>query len=185
MRLLLLLLLLAQPALAQPTPRAPSPAQAELDRAFEALRAAPDEPGAHIVEQRIRQLLSARATPAIALLISRGQRNLASDLADAALEDFDAAITLAPEATEPWFGRALAHHATGDATAAARDLQQVLRLEPRHWQALQQLAQWQEEAGDDAGALRSIEAALAIHPRLRGGEARLRDLRRKALGDDA
>jgi len=185
MRLLLLLLLLAQPALAQPTPRAPSPAQAELDRAFEALRAAPDEPGAHIVEQRIRQLLSARATPAIALLISRGQRNLASDLADAALEDFDAAITLAPEATEPWFGRALAHHATGDATAAARDLQQVLRLEPRHWQALQQLAQWQEAAGDPTGALRSIEAALAIHPRLRGGEARLRDLRRKALGDDA
>jgi Tfp pilus assembly protein PilF len=81
--------------------------------------------------------------------------------------------------------RALAHHATGDAPAAARDLQQVLRLEPRHWQALQQLAQWQEEAGDPAGALRSIEAALAIHPRLRGGEARLRDLRRKALGDDA
>jgi predicted TPR repeat methyltransferase len=79
----------------------------------------------------------------------------------------------------------LAAAGCGDATAAARDLQQVLRLEPRHWQALQQLAQWQEEAGDDAGALRSIEAALAIHPRLRGGEARLRDLRRKALGDDA
>jgi len=180
MRLLLLLLLLATPALAQPMP-----AVSELDRAFEALRAAPDEPSAHIVEQRIRQLLSARATPAIALLLSRGQRNLASDLPDEALEDFDAAITLAPEATEPWFGRALAHHATGDAPAAARDLQQVLRLEPRHWQALQQLAAWQEEAGDPAGALRSIEAALAIHPRLRGGEARLRDLRRKALGDDA
>ena len=175
---LLLLLLLALPALAQPAP-------SELDRAFEALRAAPDEPGAQIVEQRIRQLMAARTTPAIALLLSRAQRNLASDLADEALEDFDAAITLAPEATEPWFGRALAHHAAGDATAAARDLQQVLRLEPRHWQALQQLAPGQEEAGDDAGALRSIEAALAIHPRLRGGEARLRDLRRKALGDDA
>ena len=81
MRLLLLLLLLATPALAQPMP-----AVSELDRAFEALRAAPDEPSAHIVEQRIRQLLSARATPAIALLLSRGQRNLASDLPDEALE---------------------------------------------------------------------------------------------------
>ncbi len=180
----LLILLLTLPALAQ-TPRPPSPAQIELDRAFDALRTAPDEQGAGMVESRIRQLLGARATPSISLLLARGQRNLGANLPEEALEDFDAAITLAPEATDPWFGRALAYHATGDAAAAARDLQQVLRLEPRHWQALQQLAIWQEEAGNNTGALRSFEAALAIHPRLRGGEARLRDLRRKALGDDA
>ena len=183
MRALFILLLLSGPAMAQPRP--PSPAQVELDRAFDALRTAPDEPGAALVEQRIRQLLAARATPSITLLLARGQRNLSGNQPAEALEDFDAAITLAPDATDPWFGRALAAHAAGDAPAAARDLQQVLRLEPRHWAALQQLAAWQEEAGDAAGALRSFEAALAIHPRLRGGQARLRELRRKALGDDA
>jgi len=184
MRTLLMLLLLAGAALAQPA-RPPSPAQVELDRAFDALRTAPDEQGAALVETRIRQLLGARATPAITLLLGRGQRNLSGNQPEEALEDFDAAITLAPEAIDPWFGRALAHHAAGDAAAAARDLQQVLRLEPRHWMALQQLAAWQEQAGNLIGALRSFEAALAINPRLRGGEARLRDLRRKALGDDA
>lgn len=181
MRALILFLLLAAPVLGQ-RPNAPPP---ELDRAFEALRDAPDEQGAGLVEQRIRQLLAARATPSVTLLMARGQRNLAGNHPEEALEDFDAAITLAPDAVDPWFGRAMASHLAGNSVAALRDLQQVLRLEPRHWHALQQLSQWQEEAGNAAGALRSFEAALAIHPRLRGGEARLRELRRKALGDDA
>ena len=181
MRALALVLLLAGPALAQ-RPATPLP---ELDRAFEALRDAPDEQGAGLVEQRIRQLLSARATPSATLLLARGQRNLAGNHPEEALEDFDAAIILAPDAVDPWFGRALAAHLAGDSAAALRDLQQVLRLEPRHWQALQQLSVWQEESGNTTGALRSFEAALAINPRLRGGEARLRELRRKAVGEDA
>lgn len=181
MRILVVLVLLASPVLAQ---RPPSP-MTELDRAFEALRDAPDEQGASLVEQRIRQLLAARTTPSVTLLMARGQRNLAGNQPAEALEDFDAAIILAPDAVDPWFGRALAAHLAGDPPAALRDLQQVLRLEPRHWNALQQLSAWQEEAGNTVGALRSFEAAMAINPRLRGGEARLRDLRRKALGDDA
>lgn len=177
----MVLVLVAGPVLAQSA----SAQVMELDRAFEALRDAPDEQGAGLVEQRIRQLLSARATPSVMLLLARGQRNLAGNQPGEALEDFDAAIILAPEAVDPWFGRALAFHQAGDAPAALRDLQQVLRLEPRHWQALQQLSTWQEEAGNTAGALRSLEAALAINPRLRGGETRLRELRRKSVGDDA
>ena len=175
----LLVLVLASPVWGQGRP------PAELDQAFEALRHAPDEQAAGQVEQRIRQLLAARFTPSVTLLMARGQRNLAANLPGEALEDFDAAIILAPEAVDPWFGRALAAHRAGDAPAALRDLQQVLRLEPRHWAALQQLSLWQEAVGDIAGAWRSFEAALAIHPRLRDGGARLRDLRRKALGDDA
>lgn len=181
MHWLLLLLLLTSPGLAQQ----PSPPAAELDRAFEALRDAPDEQGANLVEQRIRQLLAARATPSVTLLMARGQRNLAGNQPIEALEDFDAAIILSPDAVDPWFGRALAAHRAGDVPAALRDLQQVLRLEPRHWHALQQLSSWQEETGNTVGALLSFEAALAINPRLRGGEIRLRELRRKAVGDDA
>ena len=71
----------------------------------------------------------------------------------------------------------------GDAAAAARELQEALRLEPRHFAALVTLSRLQEEAGDERAALRSMEAALALHPRLRGGAERLRELRRKAEGD--
>jgi tetratricopeptide (TPR) repeat protein len=164
-------------------PRGAEARRAELDRAFEALRTAPDESGASMVEGRIRQLWSAAATPSVSLLMNRGMRNMQAQLPAEALEDFDAALTLAPEFTEAWLLRAQAHARAGDPRAAARDLQEALRLEPRHWIALLSLSALQDEAGDAEGALRSLQAALAINPRMPGGANRLRDMRRKAEGD--
>ena len=186
---LLLLSLLPTAVLAQPPPAAPAARgaearAAELDRAFTALRTAPDEAGAALVEARIRMLWSQSVTPAVALLLRRGLRNLEAQLPAEAALDFDAAITLGPESAEAWYFRAQSLARGGDPAGAARDLQQVLRLEPRHWAALLSLAALQEERGAAAAALRSLNAALAIHPRLRGGEARLRELRRKAEGDN-
>lgn len=180
--------LLLLPALAGgQAPRAPDRAaearRAELDRLFEALKTAPDEAAAATIEGRIRALWIEAASPATVLLLRRGARNLAARTHEEALEDFDAAIALAPGAAEAWHLRAQAFAALGDAAAAARDLQQALRLEPRHFGALLTLSRLQEEAGDAAGALRSMEAALALHPRLQGGQERLRELRRKAEGD--
>lgn len=156
---------------------------AELDRLFEALRSAPDEAGGLLVEMRIRELWGRQVSPAAALLLRRGLRNLEQNLPDEALEDFDAAITLEPEAAELFLMRARALDALGDGNAAARDIQQALRLEPRHFGALLQLSQLQSEAGDHQGALRSFEAVLALHPMLRGAEERRRELRRRAFGD--
>jgi len=90
---------------------------------------------------------------------------------------------LDPGSAEGWALRAQAYARAGDAAAAARDLQEALRLEPRHWPSLLSLSALQEEAGDAPAALRSLEAALAINPRLAGGQDRLRELRRKAEGD--
>jgi tetratricopeptide (TPR) repeat protein len=164
-------------------PRGAEARRAELDRAFEALRTAPDEGGAMLVEGRIRQLWSSAATPSVSLLISRGMRSMQAQLSAEALEDFDAALTLAPEFTEAWLLRAQAHARAGDPVAAARDLQEVLRLEPRHWIALLSLSALQDEAGDAEAALRSLQAALAINPQMPGGADRLREMRRKTEGD--
>jgi tetratricopeptide (TPR) repeat protein len=191
---LLALLLLLPPAAA--TGQAPSPGarpsaaprgaearRSELDRAFEALRTAPDEAGAGLVEARIRALWSQAASPAATLLLRRGLRNMEARLPEEALEDFDAALTLDPGFAEAWHLRAQAHARAGDTAAAARDLQEVLRLEPRHWAALLSLSALQEEGGNAAAALRSLEAALALNPKMPGGQERLRELRRKAEGD--
>jgi tetratricopeptide (TPR) repeat protein len=173
-------------AAAQPQP-APSRAQesrrAELDSLFEGLKVAPDDAVAAMMEGRIRALWVEQASPATVLLMRRGARNLAARTHDEALEDFDAAIVLSPASAEAWHQRAQAYAALGDTAAAARDLQEALRLEPRHFGALLTLSMLQEQAGDARAALRSQEAALALHPRLRGGEQRLRELRRKAEGD--
>lgn len=164
-------------------PRGAEARRAELDRAFEALRAAPDEAGAAMVEGRIRQLWAAAATPSVSLLMNRGMRNMQANQPGDALEDFDAALTLAPEFPEAWLLRAEALSRSGDPRAAARDLQEVLRLEPRHWVALLSLSALQDEAGDPEAALRSLQAALAINPKMPGGDKRLRDMRRKAEGE--
>ncbi|MBS7810831.1 tetratricopeptide repeat protein [Roseococcus pinisoli] len=178
-RALLAFLLLAPAAFAQPADQAAR----DLDRAFEALREAPDERGAQLAEAAIRQIWSRQATPAVALLINRGVRNLRARQADDALEDFDAAITLAPTLPDAWQWRAQAYALAGDRVAAAADLRECLRLDPRHFPALISLSRLQEDAGDYRGALRSHEAVLAMHPRLPAGEERLRELRRKAEGE--
>ncbi len=185
---LLALPLLLMPVLAaaqsQPAPnRAEESRRAELESLFEGLKVAPDDAVAHMMEGRIRTLWVEQASPATVLLLRRGARNLAARTHDEALEDFDAAITLSPQSAEAWHQRAQAYAALGDPAAAARDLQEALRLEPRHFGALLTLSRLQEERGDARAALRSMQAALALHPRLRGGDARLRELRRKAEGD--
>lgn len=184
---LLVLLLLLAPTLASAQSRGAARAaeqrQAELDSLFEALKSAPDDAAAAMMEGRIRALWVQAASPATVLLLRRGARNLAARTYDEALEDFDAALVLAPQSAEAWHQRAQAHAAMGDAAAAARDLQEALRLEPRHFGALVTLSMLQEQAGQPAAALRSMEAAIALHPRLRGGQERLRELRRKAEGD--
>ncbi|HYF06040.1 MAG TPA: tetratricopeptide repeat protein [Acetobacteraceae bacterium] len=185
MRRLVLAALLAGPlaARAQTPPPRPDPRRVEMDRLFEALRDAPDEAGGALVEARIRALWGEAASPA-AVLLRRGIRNMQANAPDEALEDFDAAIVLSPGAAEAWHLRAQAHAALGDAAAAARDLQETLRLEPRHFGALMTLSVLQEERGDPEGALRSVEAALALHPRMRGGEQRRTELRRRAFGEE-
>lgn len=178
------LLLLPVFAAAQPTPtRQQEARRAELETLFEGLKTAPDDAAAAMMEGRIRALWVESASPAAVLLLRRGARNLAARTNEEALEDFDAALILSPDSAEAWFQRAQAYAAMGDAQAAARDLQEALRLEPRHFAALATLSVLQEEAGNAAAALRSMQAALVIHPRLRGGQERLRELRRKAEGD--
>jgi tetratricopeptide (TPR) repeat protein len=191
--LLLPLLLLPGLAVAQGAPAAPaSPGRpdaaaqrrAELDRLFEALKDAPDASGARMVEARIRAVWSQSISPAAGLLLRRGARNLNASEAAEALEDFDAALVLEPNAPEVWLMRARALARLGDRAAAARDIQEALRLEPRHFGALLQLSEMLDEAGDAQGALRAFDAALALHPRLAGAEQRRRELRRKAEGDE-
>lgn len=166
-----------------PAPRGAEAQRAELDRLFEALRTAPDEASAMLAEAQIRAVWGQAVSPAAGLLLRRGIRNMEAGITDEAVEDFDAAVTLQPDAAEAWLLRAQALARLGDAGAAARDLQEALRLEPRHFGALLQLSVLQEERGDFAGAVRSLEAALELHPKMPGGEARLRELRRKAFGD--
>lgn len=187
MRRAFLALLLAAPALAQPrSPARPQSAsrKEELDRLFELLKQAPSEEVAAPVEARIRRMWNGAASPAVGLLVQRGMRNMDAQAWTSALEDFDAALDLAPDFAEGWNKRATARFMMGDLDGAVRDIQEVLRREPRHFIALAALSTIAEERRDFPAALRAYEAALAINPKMRGGEERLRELKQKTYGEE-
>ena len=165
-------------------PGAPTPKVA-LDTMLGALRAAPSDDVAEALEEKIREAWSNQASPAVRLLLSRGARELEEGASGEAVDSFDAALDLEPDLLEAWRGRAQARLRIGDPVGAARDIQEVLRREPRHFAALEDLSRIAESRGDWRGALAAWRKTLELSPRTPGGKDRLRELERRALGERA
>ncbi len=165
-----------------------APAQGQgntaLDGLLAALRVAPNEEAAAALEAQVRAKWLDAASPALRLLLARGVRELNEGSAGDALDSFDAALDLDPDLLEAWRGRAQARARLGDVQGAVRDIQELLRREPRSFAALQDLSRIAEGRSDWRGALAAHQKLLEVDPRTPGGQARLRDLRRRALGDD-
>jgi len=178
LRRTLLLLLIATPALAQ------SPSKPNLDALFAALKAAPSEEAAAAIEAQIKAYWADQATAAVKLLLTRGGRELSEHAPNDALDSFDAALDLAPDLLEGWRGRAAARRVLGDYVGAVKDIGEVLKREPRSFVAFQDLSRLSESRGDWKGAYAAWQKVLEISPRTPGGQDRLRDLRRRAFGEE-
>lgn len=176
----------APPASAARAPSAPvARSRAATEPLFGALKQAGTEEAAAALEAQIQAQWANSASPAIKLLLSRGDRELSESAANDALDSFDAALDLDPDVLNAWRGRASARVRTGDTTGAARDLQEMLKREPRSFAAWQDLSHVAEARGDWRGALAAWQKLLDIDPRSPGAQARLKELRRKVLGEDA
>jgi tetratricopeptide (TPR) repeat protein len=188
-RQIALLTLLAGPAAAQApaAPANPAPVkpttQQTLDRLFGMLKVAPDESSASAVEGAIQGQWLAEATPATKLLLMHGFKSLTDDHANEALDDFDAALDLQPDLAEGWHGRAMARAKVGDVNGAERDIEEVMKREPRQFAALQDLSRIAEQRGDWKGAYAAWSRAMELDPKTPGGADRLKDLKRRAFGD--
>ena len=176
-----LLVLLAAPAAAQAPPQPDR--QATLDRLLGLLQVAPDETAAASVEGSIQGQWLAEATPATKLLLLHGFRELTENEANEALDDFDAALDLQPDLQEGWHGRAMARARLGDTAGAERDIEEVMKREPRQFAALQDLSRIAEQRGDWKGAYEAWSRAMQIDPKTQGGADRLKDLKRRAFGE--
>ena len=181
MRLLIgLFLVLALPALADPRADA---RKGELDRLLTALKAAPSEQAAGLLEARVKQIWLQSGSPAATLLLRRGDRDLQQNAADEAVADYDAVLTLEPDLAEAFNHRAVARFQGGDYAGALRDIAATLQREPRHFDAFQVLSRIAEARGDWAGALAAWQKVLELDPRTPAGQERLDMLRRKVQGE--
>jgi predicted Zn-dependent protease len=168
-------------AFAQTTPDK----QAALNKLLDALHTAPTEQVAAALEGRIRQMWLQASTPAVTLLMSRGVRQSNANAADDATTAFSDAIVLDPTMAEAWHQRAIARYKAGDANGAVQDLRETLRLEPRHFAAWETLEAIAADHDDWKAAYDAWQHVMDIDPRTPNGEDRLKELKRKAFGDNA
>jgi tetratricopeptide (TPR) repeat protein len=172
------------PAVAQNANAPNSDRRAALDRLLGSLKSAPSEEIAGPLERQIKELWLNAGTPAVTLLMSRGLREMKADAKQDAIEDFSAAITLDPSLAEAYHQRAIARFAAGDTPGAIADLQATLQHEPRSFVAFQTLSAIAEARKDWKGAYDAWQKVLEIDPKTPGGQERLKDLRRRALGEE-
>lgn len=158
--------------------------RASTDRLLEALKAAPDERAAALLEEQIQQAWLQAGSPAVTLLMSQGLRLLQAGQNDGAVESFTDAITLAPEVAEAWRQRAIARHHAGDSAGAIQDLQETLKREPRDFAAFRSLAEIASAREDWKSAFAAWQKVMELDPKTPGGEARLKELKRKAFGEE-
>ena len=183
MRLLLLLVLLAAaPAFAQPRADV---RRAELDNMLMALKVAPNQEAAATLEARIRELWLNSGSPAATLLMGRGIRDLQNDADDEAVDDFDAVLALEPELADAYYRRALARFHLGDYRGALADIEATLQREPRHFAALMSLSRFAESRDDYRGALAAWKKVLELSPKTLDGQDRLKMLQKKVLGEES
>jgi tetratricopeptide (TPR) repeat protein len=179
--LILFSLAVCFPAYAQPSP---ADRKAVIGHLLDALKAAPSEETAGPLEAQITEIWLHEGSPAVTLLMARGLREMKAQTPDEAIEDLGAAITLDPDFAEAYHQRAIARFAAGDTPGAIADLQQALQREPRDFGAFRTLADIAESREDWKSAYAAWQRLMDIDPKTPGGEDKLKDLRRRALGDE-
>jgi tetratricopeptide (TPR) repeat protein len=133
---------------------------------FQALKAAPDDETARLIEGRIWALWLASGSDTADLLMSRARTAIEQNDAELAIQLLDSIIELKPDYVEAWNRRATLYFERHDYGRAMSDIAQVLAREPRHFGALTGLGMILEDIGDDKRALEAFRRALEVDPRL-------------------
>ena len=137
-----------------------------IDFLFQALKAAPDDQTARLIEGRIWALWLASGSDTADLLMSRARTAIEQNDSELAIQLLDAIIELKPDYIEAWNRRATLYFEKHDYARAMSDIAQVLAREPRHFGALTGLGMILQDIGDNKGALEAFRRALEVDPRL-------------------
>jgi tetratricopeptide (TPR) repeat protein len=109
------------------------------------------------------------------LMMERGQLKSAENI-------FGRIIEREPQFAEAWNKRATVRFLAGNHNGSAKDIAQVLQLEPRHFGALSGLGMIHMYNNDWQSALKTYELAFSIHPYLTNVETIINDLKTRLKG---
>ncbi len=155
---------LDQPAApAEPTVAALAREREDLDLLFAELAQPEGEAWAR-AESDILRIWSRSGSAAMDLLYKRGESALDAGDSATAIGHLTALTDHAPDFAAGWYLRSVAFYLQDDYGPAIADLEQALRLEPRHFGALTQLGTILDELGQKPQALKAFQASFKLHP---------------------
>ena len=158
--------------------------RADIDALLNALKAAPNEQTASLLEERLQRTWLRSGSAVTTLLMARGLRSLKAEQYDDAIDCFSDAITLKPDFAEAFYQRGVARYHAGDFAGAIADFGATVRLEPRDFQAFRALTEIAVSREDWKSAYEAWQKLLEIDPKTAGGQERLRELKQKAVGEE-
>ncbi|SCB28971.1 hypothetical protein [Rhizobium multihospitium] len=158
-----------------------SPRQ-QLDNLFTALKRQRDPDQASLIADQINAQFADSGSATINLLMQWADKAIQDKRNGAAMDYLDQVISLKPDYVEGWNRRATLNFAIGDYRKSMEDINQVLRIEPRHFGALAGMAAILSEGGNDAQALRVWDRFLEVYPANRSAQEEANKLSEKLAG---
>ena len=159
------------PALAMPT-----------DEMFDKLKAAPSESEANDAAQDIWASWMESGSPTVDMIMERGVEAQMTGDDETARIFYDRVILIKPDYPQAWFRRAGIFLSEENYPEALRDLNETLKLEPRHFGAWAGLGSMFEAMGANKQALEAWREALAIYPFMRDAVQAEKRLTKSAEG---
>lgn len=162
-----------------------APAQAtqadpQLEALFARLQATKDAGEGEALQQAIWTAWTRTDDAAAARMMAIGIIAMGQDRLDDALSTFDALVEAAPDFAEAWNKRATVHYLMGNFDASVADIEETLKLEPRHFGALSGLGLIYQEVEKWDAALRAFETALQVNPHMPTVRANIEALKKKS-----
>ena len=117
------------------------------------------------IEKEIWSEWRKSGSPKSDLLLKRGMDAMSKGDYNASIEHLTAAIDYTPEFAEAWNMRATVFFLMDNYNQSVSDIQQTLKLNPRHFGALSGLGMIFERSGQPKQALEVYKKLLEVHPR--------------------
>ena len=137
--------------------------ETDLDALFQELIEA-DEDTHERIADRITRRFEQSGSPAMDLLLRRGNDAAEEGEFNVAIEHFTALVDHAPDFAEGYHSRASAYFMAGLIGPAIDDLRQTLVLNPRHFDAMFGVGIILEELGREDDAILAYQAIQEIYP---------------------
>ena len=155
-----------------------------LARLYDELKSAHDAHDASPITETIEELWLLSGSDTVDLLMARADRFIKESDLDLALEILDATVELAPDDAEAWHRRATVHYLQKDYELALADLRHALDIDPKHYNAINDLGVVLQALDAKKEALQAFRKALEVNPFLDDARQAVESLSREVGGQD-